>query len=104
MTEDEVEESRFTARFEPRSLLRGTRRTIMTSRTGLYTAFAGMALSAFCTLAFLLPGLSDTGEPVSNLTAVGVSLLMGGRLLGVLLMVAGLLVTAVTSRRELLRL
>jgi hypothetical protein len=76
----------------------------MTSRTGLYTAFAGMALGALCTLAFLLPGLSDTGQPASNLLAVGILLLTAGRLLGVLLMIAGLFVTAGTSRRKLLRL
>jgi hypothetical protein len=76
----------------------------MTSRTGLYIAFAGMALSALCTLAFLLPGLSETAYPVSNLTAVGISIWLAGQLLGVLLMFAGLLVTAVRSRRKLLQL
>jgi hypothetical protein len=92
------------ALFGLRPLLRGTRRTIMTSRTGLYTAFAGMAVSAVSTLAFLVPGLSEPGYPVSNLTAVGISLWMAGQLLGVLLILGGLLATAVTPRRKLLRL
>ena len=70
----------------------------MTSRTGLYTAFAGMGVSAVSTLAFLLPGLSEPGYPVSNLTAVGISLWMAGQLLGVLLLFAGLLMTANTRR------
>jgi hypothetical protein len=69
-------------------------RTIMTSRTGLYVTFAGLAVSAVSTLAFLLPGLSEPGYPVSNLTAVGISLWMAGQLLGVLLLFAGLLMTA----------
>jgi hypothetical protein len=73
----------------------------MTSRTGLYTIIAGMALGAACTLAFILPGLADTGESTSPLTAVGISLLMGGRLLGVMLMVVGLLMIAIAESRKL---
>jgi hypothetical protein len=70
----------------------------MTSRTGLYMSFVGMALTAACTLAFVLPGLPGDGDLLGGLGAVGAGVLMAGRSLGVLLIVVGLLVTALAAR------
>jgi hypothetical protein len=77
-----------------------SRRTIMTPRTGLYVAFAGMALSALCTLALTLPGLADSGEPLGSLTAGCIRLLGAGQFFGALLMCAGVVAGAALGRAK----
>jgi hypothetical protein len=71
---------------------------IMTARTGLYVALAGMALSAVCTLALTLPGFADPGEPLGGFSAGCIRLLGAGQLFGALLMCVGVVAGAALGR------